>query len=429
MKTCDKISSSPSVENGSRSDATLSRKKDTEIIRKEIDNHLFMLCETIGERPTGSLNNRKAQDYIRKNLEACGYAVELQEFDVNGWIPVETRCTCAGKIIPVVANPYSPSCSVTAPAVPVKTKEELGMADLKGKIAILYGDLTREPLMPRNFRFYLHEEHRALLELLEEKEPAAIIMVSPHPDHAIPVIIDGDFHLPSCTVAARDGAALLAHDGVPVSLIIKTEIQKTRSANVIGRKGKLSEKKIVLSAHFDTKFFTPGALDNASGVTALLVLARSIQEMDSSYNLEFVFFNGEECYCSPGESVYLDAGYCTPDRVFFGINVDGIGLLTHQTSISYYGTPEKIPGGIRAIERRYDHIARVDPWPQGDHMIFFMQNIPSLAFSTKADADEMNALIHTAADTTAVLDKDQIQKTIAALEEIVRLAKDRELHA
>lgn len=51
--------------------------------------------------------------------------------------------------------------------------------DLVGKVVIAHGDLTAEPLMPKNFRFYWHEPHREIIRVIEEKGPATRITVSP----------------------------------------------------------------------------------------------------------------------------------------------------------------------------------------------------------------------------------------------------------
>jgi hypothetical protein len=59
---------------------------------------------------------------------------------------------------------------------------------------------------------------------------------------------------------------------------------------------------IIIGAHFDsraeninnTDARAPGADDNASGVSALLELARILSQLNLKYNLEFVLFSGEE---------------------------------------------------------------------------------------------------------------------------------------
>jgi aminopeptidase YwaD len=393
------------------------------VTHSRLQGHMEMLCTEIGERPTGSAGSREAEEYIRKILETLGYEVELQKFPTRTWTVQEAACRCGGETVPVVVNPYSPSCSTTAPAVWVGTMDDLRGADLRGKILIAEGELTAEPLMPRNFRFYQHEPHQELVALIEEKGPAALITISPRSDYPVPVIIDGDFELPSCTVTAIVGDRLRSRPDEPVTLVLKTGTRPTEAANVIGRSG--TGRKIVLSAHLDTKFGTVGALDNASGVAALLLLAERFSERPPAIGLEFVFFNGEECYAAPGEGAYLDAGYCDPGKVSLAINVDGIGLRDMRSSIAYFGCPETIVAAAEEARSAFPDLVPVDPWPQGDHMIFLMAGIPAMAISTHAEPGVVEGVIHTPFDTLAGLDEGLIEETVAAIEAIIR-AVDRE---
>ena len=64
-----------------------------------------------------------------------------------------------------------------------------------------------------------------------------------------------------------------------------------------------SNKTIILCAHYDTILYpnreditskAPGADDNASGVSALLEIARIMLNVNTEYTIQFVFFSGEE---------------------------------------------------------------------------------------------------------------------------------------
>jgi len=73
--------------------------------------------------------------------------------------------------------------------------------------------------------------------------------------------------------------------------------------NVICDKGGTSQKFIIICAHYDTILKenlddavsrAPGADDNASGVVALLEIARILSLLNLEHNIQFVFFSGEE---------------------------------------------------------------------------------------------------------------------------------------
>jgi hypothetical protein len=73
--------------------------------------------------------------------------------------------------------------------------------------------------------------------------------------------------------------------------------------NVICNKVGTSRKHIIICAHYDTVLKenvedtvsrAPGANDNASGVAALLEIARIISRVSLEHNIHFAFFSGEE---------------------------------------------------------------------------------------------------------------------------------------
>jgi Peptidase family M28 len=73
--------------------------------------------------------------------------------------------------------------------------------------------------------------------------------------------------------------------------------------NVICKKFGAYDKHIILCAHYDTilkevfedaQSRAPGANDNASGVAALLEIARIISSLNLEHNIQFAFFSGEE---------------------------------------------------------------------------------------------------------------------------------------
>ena len=75
-----------------------------------------------------------------------------------------------------------------------------------------------------------------------------------------------------------------------------------QSENVVGRiSGSASpDTVVILGAHYDSIVwdrpmdYAPGADDNASGVAALIELARILSQADLKYSVEFVAFSTEE---------------------------------------------------------------------------------------------------------------------------------------
>jgi len=78
--------------------------------------------------------------------------------------------------------------------------------------------------------------------------------------------------------------------------------EKIRLRNIICRKNGKNDKVIIICAHYDCRNEdlndstnrSPGANDNASGVSTIMEIARVLIGEDLQYTLQFVFFSGEE---------------------------------------------------------------------------------------------------------------------------------------
>lgn len=378
-----------------------------------IRGHLKMLTETIGSRPTGSAANRRAVDYVAQIMERAGLDVERQEFDCLDWQLESLELRLGNEALPAVANPFTPTCDVVAPAVYTSTIEELEPADLRGKIVVLRGELTAEPLFPKNFPFLTIEDQQRIIRALEEGGPAAIIAVSPKAADPPPIFEDGDLLIPSVTVAAPTGERLLAAPEKPVSLRIRSVRQAVKGANVIGRLAGKTRRKVILCAHLDTKPGTPGALDNAAGVATLLAVAEQTKHRRPAVNLEFVAFNGEDYYAGSGEVAYLNQCGQEFGRVALAINVDGVGLRQTGNTIALFACPDELVAQVKAVMAAYPRLRETEPWPQGDHTLFWPRGVPSVAL-TSADVHALlDSVIHTPRDTVELVDPDSIAGVVS----------------
>jgi len=333
-------------------------------------------CEKIGARPTGSTKNKEAVDYAFAVLQKCGFQVHKQEFDCIDWLNSGALLLVDDQEVPVEPAEYSLLCDVKADFICIATVAALQKAELTDKIAVIYGELCKEPLMPKNFEFYNPDEHKQIIALLEEKNPKAIIVVSPHKEH---IIQDGDFNIPCGVVCADMLNTFLQSTTRKAKLTLTTKRIPAKAHNVIATYG-TGRDKICFSAHIDTKPTTPGALDNASGVSVLLALAESLTSNVCSFQIDIVLLNGEDYYSTPGEMAYLSR--LSPEYLL-AVNLDGIGLRDSATSISFYACPPELENQLLDYVKRTPGIEQIEPWPMGDHMLFAAMGIPTVAITAR----------------------------------------------
>lgn len=351
---------------------------ETAILRR-----LEVLCDQIGARPGGTPANRAAAEFIAAEMRRLGLAVELQPLACPNWCCLSESLTLDGQPQELFTNPFSPSCDVRAPFVPVCTLTELERAELGGRIALLYGDLTRQPLAAKSW-FLSSEEDLRPVRLLEEKSPLAVLTVQALPGSVNRLIEDWEFGLPSATLPAESGLALLTHPGGTLHLRLETEQQPGETCNVIGRRAGTRPEVAAACAHYDTKYDTPGATDNATGVAAMLALAEILSAETLDCGLEFIAFANEE-YLPIGEDAYIPAvGEDHFGQLLIAINFDGLGHRLDTLNVASFTCSQEFQQRLEQIAAAHPAAAWTEPWPESNHSSFAWRGVPALAFSGQA---------------------------------------------
>jgi aminopeptidase YwaD len=393
---------------------------------EKAETYLNHLCQSIPNRCVGSDGNRKATDFFAQTLRALGWTVETPVFDCIDWTHGPVSLTVDDQSFTAQVSPFSLAADVTAPLVTAASFAELTAVDCTQKLLLLHGEIAREPLMPKNFPFYNPEEHQQIIGLLESKQPAAIITATTQNSamaggmYPFPMLEDGDFDIPSVYMAAEEGAKLVQLAGENVRLHFSAERIPTSGMNVIGRKSGANEGKIIVFAHIDSKAGTPGALDNASGVVVLLLLAEILANENGRYTTEIIALNGEDYYSTPGQIQYLKDNQDKLDQIVLGINLDGAGYRDGKTAYSLYGCSVVLTEHIEQSMAAHPEMIAGEPWFQGDHAIFYQNQVSALAITSENIWELTTNITHTDKDVPALVDSRKLVRTAQALRDLIR---------
>lgn len=100
---------------------------------------------------------------------------------------------------------------------------------------------------------------------------------------------------------------------------------------------------ILIGAHYDSVFGSPGANDNGSGVAALLALARHFAGKTTQHTLRFVaFVNEEPPYFLSGEmgsDIYAGGCKTRRDKISAMISLETIGYFSDAPGSQNYPSP------------------------------------------------------------------------------------------
>lgn len=400
---------------------------DTLSLIKKAEKHLQTLCSEIPERRVGGPGNLRATAYVKEYFSRAGWKVEETPLSVMDWKGDGAKLTCGTQTFEVFSSHYSLGFSGEGELVAVDTPEKLEKSDITGKLVLLHGAIASEQIMPKNFIFYNPEEHRKIIALLEEGKPKAIICATGHNPEAaggvypFPLFEDGDFDIPSVYMKDTEGEKLLGCVGQTISLESKASRIPAIAFNEIARKEGTSPKRIAVTAHIDAKIGTPGAIDNATGVTVLLLLADLLKDYAGKYPVELIAFNGEDYYAVPGQMKYIQQNMHNFDKILLNINIDGAGYKDGPSCFSSFQLPEDMAKRVQQVLEEYPDIVEGLPWYQGDHSIFLQNGCPAIAVSSDWFIRNMEnqEITHTPKDNLEIVNYKRVAECALGIKTLI----------
>lgn len=226
----------------------------------------------------------------------------------------------------------------------------------------------------------------------------------------------------------------LPHFALNKTLKARTKLIQTKvtSSNVVakipGTDPKLKDEYLVLSAHMDHLGIGPaidgdkiynGAMDNGSGVAALLDVAASLKGVKLKRSVLFVFVTAEEKGLLG--SRFFAANPTVPiHSIVADINTDMFLPIFPMKKLIVYGLGESTLGdGITAIAKQ-DGVGTIDdPEPLQNHFIrsdqynFIRRGVPSIALKNGYEIGSLEeAKIHEWAHTRYHAPSDDLQQPV-----------------
>jgi hypothetical protein len=224
---------------------------------------------------------------------------------------------------------------------------------------------------------------------------------------------------------------------------IGTDVVQNIEAKVAG--GRHGDESVVVGAHYDTERGTPGADDNASGVAAVLELARIYRDKKPDRTIRFVLFANEEAPFSQteqmGSLVYAKDLVAHGTRVVAMLSLESIGYFSTEAGSQHYppALSSRYPTtgdfiavvGNEASRALCENLTRVlkrsatlpvvgdvlpDSVPEAsrsDHWAFWKLGLPAVMVTDTAPF--RNPHYHKATDLPDRLDFDRMARVVSGL--------------
>ncbi|MFN8529037.1 MAG: M28 family peptidase [Anaerolineae bacterium] len=388
-------------------------------------SYVHKLSNEIGSRPVGSSANHAAAGLIAAAFQSLGMMPEMLRFDAPIWKHGSTRINAGGQSLAAQANPFSPGCDVSAPLVSAGTLVELSSQLITDRVVLLYGSITHEPLPSQHHPDELNPREERLHDLLLRGKPAAVLFTHPLSGMMSAWLEDAEVNFASATVPPETALALLSYTGRTVTVQIDSARTWSYGDHVIARQPGRGKNILVLTAHFDTKYDTPGAFDNASGIATMLVVAERLLGRWMDVWVEYAAFNNGSYY---GASTALNQCYdrylsqhADMSSIIAAINVDGVGQTLGVQTYSLMSSSPAFHGLIDGVAQAFPHTTRLEEPGDGVHHLYASRGVPTIAIGSQG----VRSLSHTSSDTADWLSPERLGETSSFIVRVIEALADK----
>jgi len=155
-----------------------------------------------------------------------------------------------------------------------------------------------------------------------------------------------------------------------------------------------TDKQLLLTAHTNKYFSSPGANDNASGVAVLLQIIENLQKRKNFENLgiKIVFFDHEDGLAVLDGSTYFSKHYDL-SSISFLLNLDMVGAgdtVTISPNIKRYAENLYVKHILSTLKKRDIKLFsfNLPPLLVEDHLPFLWKNVPTISLNVMPARDQ-----------------------------------------
>lgn len=309
-----------------------------------------------GSRASGTPGYDASARYVRDRLARAGYRARLSPFPFTSYREELER----GRQLTPVSRDLRPEALDYSPSTPAGGLDGTIVAAGDGcEPGDFVGVGGRIALVRRGTCFFFVKAQNA------EREGAAAVIVYNNEPGPIDATLGSPnaTRIPAVTVTQAIGQSLAAARNATVRLEIRTTTRRTTSRNVVADRGG-GGRVLVVGAHLDSVGSGAGINDNATGVAALIEIAKAIRRRAPDLDVRFTFWAAEELglhgsrayvqRLTPGERTRI-VGYLNFDMLGSRSYVRGVYEGPFAATFLRYFRARRLAARTIDIEGRSDH--------------------------------------------------------------------------
>ena len=243
-------------------------------------------------RTGGSKEELKAAKIIEERVKALGINdVKLEEFDVDGYNPLEAKLVIDSKSFDCVCVGMSgetPKEGIEGELAYVDSLEKAKILDLKDKICLIHSKIV-------NAKLYK--------ELINKQVKGIILATGSVYKDASDVDLDPYMYrernyelgkIPAVCIRMKDAYNIIKNDLKKAFIIVRQNEFKNKSHNVVATIKGIKDDVVCFTAHYDSVPYSRGAYDNATGSAGILDILAYFKDKKPLRTLKFIWCGSEE---------------------------------------------------------------------------------------------------------------------------------------
>jgi aminopeptidase YwaD len=269
-------------------------------MEKELKEYIERLSLSYEDRFIGSAGHRKTYSYLVDRLRSWGLWVRTQSFHVDITVPrnwlLEIDFGKGFEEVDALPGIGSPTVKgVEAQIVPVgyaRSEDYVSGYEFSGKVHLA--------------KLWKSHETTKVTEAALKGAPA-LLWYNEHFDELYSGACDySQAPIPGISIRKTIAEKLLEAGGGRARISVRSKRRRIRCRNIIAGHGQEDGRHAILSSHYDTRPRTPGASDDASGVSVMLAFIRNGLWKDLPFDVRFFFADCEEEGCVGAHTLASD---------------------------------------------------------------------------------------------------------------------------
>jgi hypothetical protein len=353
----------------------------------------------LGPRFAGTEGETRARDFLAAELTAAGLDVVAEEFSHLAYEPEGSSCTeieptATASLAPTATGATTPDASLPCAGLQATAAGgvEAEVVYVGDGVDAAAGGEGAETIAGRIVAFR-NGVPTTVAPGLAARGAAGLVALSPAPDGLIthltaafrpsagPSYEERVLPISGVIVEAAAGERLLARlsrGTTRIRLEHRASYMERTSANLVAEipGTEPDALKIVVGAHYDSQLESPGAADNATGLAALLAMARSWTDARPRRTIALVAFGVEEPG-SWGAAAYVARH--AAEGIGAMVNLDALGppLDATRTIVASPDLATLAADSARATDWNVERQLDARDFPFADHAPFVAAGIPA----------------------------------------------------